>query len=258
MTRWLALSLLLCASAAHATRVLILWDVRTPQTEALASALKSSGVEVVFSQTDGPGFNGSNPSLQDIDVVVHLNGTTYMREMDPAGQRALLKFVENGGGYVHHEWNAYQYSVGQLQLLRPLILFDRSSGELGPVTLHRVDTGKTHPVIWEVPKSFTMEGAFNVGKVHVFAEEPAVVLAQDDKGNDAIAVREFAFGRIVGFHHAGNYALMTPNTMAAGKEAIRLFVDGVRWAYGCDPSFREGRRDTLCLKIAARRARSVR
>lgn len=26
-------------------------------------------------------------------------------------------FVERGGGYVHHEWNAYQLSVGQFQLL---------------------------------------------------------------------------------------------------------------------------------------------
>ena len=247
--------LFLAPAALAGPRVLILWDVRNEQTRALATSLTNSGAEVVFSDTSGPGFNGDNPSLKTFDVVVHLNGTTWQSDMPLSGQRALVRFVENGGGYLHHEWNAYQLSVGQLQALRPLILFDRSSGYSGDIQLQRVESAKVHPVIWEVPKTFSMTGGCNVGHVHVFDEEPSVVLARDAQGNDAIAVREHGFGRIVGFHHGGNWSYSVPGALMNSNEARRMFVDGVRWAYGCDPTFREGRREKMCVEIAKRKGK---
>ena len=33
----------------------------------------------------------------------------------------------------------------------------------------------------------------------------------------------------------------------------REIVDSVRWAYGCDPQFREGRREAICKQIASAR-----
>jgi hypothetical protein len=186
-------------------RVLLIWDVRSAQTDALAQALRDGGDEVVFSKTNGNGFTGDNPSLAGIDVVVHLNGTTWQKDMPQSGQAALERFVREGGGYVHHEWNAYQLSVGQLQLLRPIILFDRTSG-FGPgeITVRKVETLGPHPVMWEVPQAWTMSGSSNIGHVHAFERQPAVVLARDDAGNDAVAVREYGLGRVVGFHHGGN------------------------------------------------------
>lgn len=256
---WVCLLAVLLSSglARAATRVLLLWDVKGPQTDALAESLRSAGFEVTFSVTAGPGFTGENPSLTNFDVVVHLNGTTYNDEMPEAGQRALVRFVENGGGYVHHEWNAYGLSQGRFKHLRPLILFDRDSGYSGDIVVTKVEgpASKTHPVLWEVPRTFTMKGGCNVGHVHRFAEEPAQVLARDQYGNDAIAVREFAFGRIVGFHHGGNWNAGGEERLLDSREARRLFTDGVRWAFGCDPQFREGRRDKLCAKIAERRKR---
>ncbi|MFT3711897.1 MAG: hypothetical protein QM817_30015 [Archangium sp.] len=177
--------LVVCALAsslafADSPRVLLLWDVQNEQTEALAKSLRTSGAEVVLSDTPGPGFNGENPPLANFDVVVHLNGTTYMTDMNPAGQRALVSFVERGGGYVHHEWNAYMLSVHMFVGLRELILFDRTSGYgPGAVTVTKVPTEKQqHPVIWEIPKSFTMNGASNIGFAHKFAEYPVQVLAK--------------------------------------------------------------------------------
>lgn len=84
-----------------------------------------------------------------------------------------------------------------------------------------------------------------------------MVLARDDQGNDAIAVREYQLGRIVGFHHGGNWSLMAGQNVNPldTSEARRLIVDSVRWAYGCDPSFREGRREKLCAEIAAKRGK---
>ena len=96
-----------------------------------------------------------------------------------------------------------------------------------------------------------MNVSSNIGHVHAFKTEPAVVLARDQSGNDAIAVREHGLGRIVNFHHGGNWEGAA--TIFDSKEARRLFVDSVRWAYGCDPAFREGHRAKVCAQIEAAR-----
>ena len=209
----------------------------------------------MLSDTNEVGFDGTNPSLRDIDVVVHLNGTTYNEEMTHAGQRALEKFVRDGGGYIHHEWNAYEINEGRMQSMRNLCLFDRKSGYgPGPITITKLDVARGgHPVVWEVPAVFQMNGSSNIGHIHKFDEEPSQVLARDQSGNDAIAIREYGLGRVVGFHHGGNW-IGAPTIFDSG-DARRLFVDGVRWAYGCDPKFREGRREKMCAEISARRAK---
>jgi hypothetical protein len=149
--------------------------------------------------------------------------------------------------------------VGQMSAMRNLILFDRVSGYSGPMTITRLKEQASHPVVWEIPPTFQMTGGANIGHVHVFEEDPAVVLARDDRGNDAIAVREFGLGRIVGFHHGGNW-----NWQAAGdkplesRDARRLFVDAVLWAHGCGDFYRKGKRQAVCEQIAAKRAAEVR
>ena len=256
--RQLSLLLLIATHAFAAPRVLLLWDSKNEQTAQLTKSLKSSGLEVALSETDSAHFNGSNPALTNFDVVIHMNGTTWQVEMPREGQLALVKFVQNGGGYIHHEWNAYQLSIGMLESMRQLILFDRVSGQ-GPreITIRGTADGKPHPVVWEVPKTFKMNGGANIGHVHVFTDSPALVLARDDQGNDAIAVREYQLGRIVGFHHGGNWGVWNGDkgSSLSSNEARRLFVDSVRWAYGCDPSFREGRREKICAEIASKRAK---
>jgi hypothetical protein len=256
--RSLLLLTLLALPALASPRVLLLWDEKNAQTAELQKSLQNSGLEVVLSDASSAAYDGKNPALTNIDVVIHMNGTTWTTEMPREGQLALVKFVQNGGGYIHHEWNAYQLSIGMLESMRQLILFDRVSGQ-GPreITIKRVEDGKPHPVVWEVPKVFKMNGGANIGHVHAFADSPALVLARDDGGNDAIAVREYQLGRIVGFHHGGNWGVWngTGASSLASNEARRLFVDSVRWAYGCDPSFREGRREKFCTEIAAKRAK---
>ncbi len=239
-------------STVAAPRVLLIWDVKSQQTEALANALRSGGYEVVYSDTDETLYNGKNPALTGFDVVVHLNGTTFETEMNVAGQRAIVEFVRHGGGYIGHEWNAYEISNGRMLKMRDLVLFDRDSGYMGPITIKKSLQATAHPVVWEVPTTFTMAGSSNIGHVHKFAEDPAMVLATDQNGNDAIAVC-FDLGRVVNFHHGGNW--QGAATIFDSNEARRLFVDSVRWAYGCDPHFREGRRDEMCKQITALRKR---
>jgi hypothetical protein len=240
--------------AAAGPTVLLIWDIKGPLVESLDKTLTQAGIKVVYSDTNESGWNGQNPGLDNIDVVVHLNGTTYNTEMPKPGQRALVDFVKAGGGYIHHEWNSYQLGLRQMTAMREIILFDRTSGYAGDIIITRTEqTSDIHPVTWEVPPSFTMRGSCNIGKAHVFKENPVVVLAQDQNGNDAIAVRELALGRVVGFHHGGNWEHATQGQILASREARQLFVDAVRWSHGCGKYFRKGLRDGICKQIEARK-----
>jgi len=245
----IALSVLTAGSALAGPRVLLLWDIQGAQTEALKHALEGNSLKVVLGETNETGYDGTNPPLAGFDVVVHLNGTTYNREMNKAGQAALVQFVKDGGGYIHHEWNAYQLSRRQMTVMRDLILFDRTSGYSGTIIIERLKQQTMHPVVWEIPPRFEMQGGCNIGKAHLFQQNPVTVLARDQNGNDAIAVRDFGLGRIVGFHHGGNWKSGAGDLLKK-REARRLFVDAVLWAHGCGPTFAKGDRKPICEQIA--------
>lgn len=240
--------------------VLIIWDTKGAQVDNLTRKLEAASLKVVLSDTNESAYTGKNPALTGIDVVVHLNGTTYGTEMPIEGQKALERFVRDGGGYIHHEWNAYQLTHNQMKWMRNLILFDRKSGQMGDITIVRVKGQSMHPVVWEIPPSFTINGGANIGHIHTFEDEQPIVLAKDHNGNDAIAVREFGLGRIVGFHHAGNWNFTAGSKQKAildKREARRLFIDAVLWAHGCTKVFTKGPRKQTCEKIAAKRAQKA-
>jgi len=210
--------------------VLVVYDTNDSNTQALVSALTAAGATVTLSDTSETGYVGTNPSPMGFDVVIHLNGTTYATDMPSAGQTALVGFVAAGGGYVHTEWDAYEYLNGRMTSMRDLILFDRSSGQEGSITVTAVAGHETHSVLDYVPDSFTFSSGQNVGIVHSFGGvDDAVVLMTDTGGSDAVAVREWGLGRVVGFHHAGNYA--SYSTLSDGN-IQQLYVGAVEWAAG--------------------------
>jgi hypothetical protein len=214
--------------------VLLIWDVLNANTTSLQNALEAAGIAVELSATSETGYDGTNPGLDGFSAVIHLNGTTYDSQMPVGGQTALVQFVQDGGGYLGSEWNAFEISQGRMAAMRDLVLFDRvDQGLVGLNTWEIVPAQADHPLLVNIPPSFSFHAAVNFGPVHVFAVEPSTVLMRDPSGHDAVAVREFGNGRIVGFEHAGNYnegtnslgTLLDPNVQ-------QLYIDGVLWAAG--------------------------
>ena len=206
--------------------VLLIWDVDNADTQALVTALEVEGMTVTLSDTDETGYTGANPSPTGFDVVIHLNGTTYGTEMPLGGQTALQVFVFQGGGFISGEWSAYQVNKGEMLSMSELVLFERTSGSTSTVTLSPVVGQENHPVVVNTPASFSFYTGFNVGPVATFGYDEPVVLMQDADGNDAVAVREWGSGRVVGFHHAGNGA----TGVLSDANVQQLFVDGAFWA----------------------------
>ena len=222
-------------SGTNVITTLLIWDELNPNTLSLRDALEAAGIQVQLSATSETGYDGTNPGLDGFDAVIHLNGTTYSSEMPTAGQDALLQFVQDGGGFLQAEWNAYEISQGRMTRMRDLTLFDRVEAyQSGDNTWVVVPEHTGHPVVANIPASFTFRTDFHFGPAHVFASDPVTVLMRDPQGHDAVAVREFGLGRIVGFQHVGNYDFGPPppyNTLA-DPNIQQLYIDGVAWATG--------------------------
>jgi len=213
-------------------RVLILWDDNGIGTQALQNALLNSGFEVVLSEQSESEYDGSNPPLDDFNVVIHLNGTSHGRDMPLTGQQALVDYVGFGGGYIHSAWNAYEYYYGGMQLMRDLILFDRITGEcFEDRPYRRLNSTEVHPILANVPEVFSFSGGFNVGPLHEFEDQPATLLMQANS-YAAVVVRQFGRGHITAFNHSGNYAECVGDIPHLNPYVQQLYVDAARWVAG--------------------------
>jgi len=216
--------------------VLLIWDINTGGTLALSNALATSGITVTMSATPESGYNGANPSPETFSAVIHLNGTTYSEDMPLAGQIALSNYVAGGGGYIQNEWDAYEFSEGRMRHLRDLILFTRvDQGAEGSVTQTNVPAQAGHPVLAGVPASFTYRTSFNYGPARTFSTNPVTVLMRYNQ-YDAVAVRQFRLGRIVGFKHAGNYESGVNFNTLSNVNVQQLYINAVRWAGRAAPA----------------------
>ncbi|HKG33197.1 MAG TPA: hypothetical protein VKB22_05660, partial [Gemmatimonadales bacterium] len=92
--------------------VLILADTDAVATSALAASLADSGVQVTLRPAPEYTWDGTNPSLNGFDVVIHLNGATYDLPLSTEAQQALTNFVQNGGGFVGSQWNGFEAQPG--------------------------------------------------------------------------------------------------------------------------------------------------
>jgi hypothetical protein len=210
----------------HAQSVLLIWDDNNANTQSLKTALQNAGMTVTLSATSETGYTGSNPAPTGFNAVIHLNGTTYATGMPAAGQSALVNYVQAGGGYIGQEWNAYELTAGTMTAMRELIVFNRSNGSQGNLTYDQVAAQATHPILAGLPASFTFSSGYNVGTINTFSTNPCTVLMKQGT-NDAVAVRNYGSGRVVGFSHTGNYGSYTT---LADANVQQLYINSVRWA----------------------------
>lgn len=259
--RWNALAPLAIAMLAaltphyaHAIEVLLLWDdspddVSGPpfpppvsslndQTKGLVAALEAAGIDVTLSDTTQFDYNGTNPAPDAFDVIVHLNGNIVVGESDEAFSGPTASKVENfikaGGGYVGSENNGVKVDAG-----KPL-------GQFTPIEyigsqptpndgLLDISFPAPHPIFTGLTSPFSIDGTFVASQLRDYSPSPqlATELATDAEGNTAVAIREFGAknGRIVGFHHRGNFKGpgVRSNTLSDANVQT-LYINAVRWA----------------------------
>jgi uncharacterized membrane protein len=252
---WALVALIILAQPAQAIEVLLLWDdspvpaiPRPPEasdlnvhTEALVNALEADGISVTFSRESQFDYDGNTPAPDAFDVVVHLNGnvnpTQYVNDNDfclkPGAAADLEQYIKNGGGYVGSENNADQInnSFTWIDEFTPIGILPGAPPADGPLTITPVSGQGGHPLFTGLGTSFSITGTFVKGNLRSYPQDFATLLAEDSAGNDAVVVRELVDGRVVGFHHRGNYA--GPNTLAptlSDANVQQLYINSIRWA----------------------------
>ncbi len=228
--------------------VLLLWDDSNdsvssfpppvnqlnPNTQSLISAFQAAGIHVTLSEYTQGSYDGFSPSPTGFDVVVHLNGNSDALDVMPnSGVSILTSYVKNsGGGFITSENSAAQmeigFGLGLSAAMRSLMLLGRDGGH-GPLdlTVSVVPGQAAHPLWRDLPASFTVTAGGLVGTMNDYDPYPALLLATDDQGSDAVAVREYENGRAVAFKFAGNSG--DANTLS-DPNVQRLYINAILWS----------------------------
>jgi hypothetical protein len=225
-------------TAGEGPSVLILADTDVVATSALAASLADSGVQVTIRPAPEYTWDGTNPSLNGFDVVIHLNGATYDFPLSSDAQGALTAFVQNGGGFVGSQWNGYEPQAGLDELTLLSTGFDPNGPEHNcsgcTVTYERLPAGVGHPVLAGLPASFSIPAdGHDAGP----AKDFATPLMQVSSGGPAVLVRDFGSGRVVNFSFAPNYPWNDEGTLhdlltLQDPNVQHLYLNAVRWAKG--------------------------
>jgi MBG domain-containing protein len=228
-------------------RVLILGDGDPDLTNELVRSVTGAGFQVDVRLPPENTWDGTNPALDGFSAVVHLDGFTWNRSLQPAAQSALSSFVQAGGGFIGTQWNGYENRSGGLRSMADLVLLAYGGGN-GPeqdcfmcdVTYSTVAEQADHPVLRSLPRSFMFRAdGHDAGPQFIFATNPSTVLMRvitgGVAGGPAVLVRQYERGKIVNFSFAPNYISGPGNVTLKDPNIQRLYINSLMWTTGWSP-----------------------
>jgi hypothetical protein len=215
----------------------LLADEDGASTSALANSVAAAGFLVTVRPAPEYTWDGTDPSLDGFDLVIHLNGNTFSggQALSPEAQSALVAFVQAGGGFVGSQWSALE-ALDQQAVMQDLVLLGFGGLEQEncfscPIGYTAVTEQQSHPVLAGLPASFTFEADGHVGGPIIdFSTEPSTVLVELASRAPGVAVRSFGGGKVVNFSFAPNYGLAGDGRTLRDANVQRLYVNAVRWA----------------------------
>jgi hypothetical protein len=233
------------------SRILLLADENGASTTALANGIADAGFLVTVRPAPEYEWNGTNPSLDGFDLVIHLNGNTFFDQqaLSPAAQSALVAFVQGGGGFIGSQWNGYEANAefeatGARANMQDLVLagfpgeVEDNCGSCD-VTYTAVLGQESHPVLAGLPSPLTFRADGHAGGPQL--DESSTVLMRLPQlpqqleigapGAPGVLVRSLGEGKVVNFNFAPNYGLGGEFGETLKEPDIqRLYVNAVKWA----------------------------
>lgn len=173
-------------------------------------------------------FDGSQADLEKFDAVVLLNNANWSPEnMPSAGQRALRKFVSDGGGLVTGEWLLYnaftQNRHTELQTLLPATVKGWNSN-VRSTAYSQLNTDPTLNA--GVDKNFQFDLA-NIGGSETFLIPKTRAKAYYNSSNSKVAGLvgwDFLKGRVASF------STFITSVELANPNYRRLFTNTIEWS----------------------------
>ncbi len=212
---------------AKADLVLLLSTGVTAEDNAVVSLLTADGHNV----TVGPdyyNYTGTGPSLSGYSSVILLqndNGTGD--NIPPAGQTALVNYVNGGGGLLTGEWTVWGNAAdGHNTILAPVLpvipstVFDYSN----PITY--TQTTANSVLNNGLPSSFTFNADNNGGRETYFQPKTGATVYYGSSYGDGLIGWNYGSGRVLSLSTlAGPIELADPNYGRLFSNAV-YFVDG--------------------------------
>lgn len=206
--------------------VLIIWDQKSADLDALVKALNEMDVETTLSTTASAQFTGEK--ISEYNAALHIGGQDGGgNDMPTTGQMAIVQFVKDGGTFVDMEWSAFKFQfAGRFQLMREVIVYDRVDGFFGDVTLKVVPEQVTHPILDGIPAQFVTRSGYSPSKMHDFGDKSTMVLMKDLGNNDVVVTRTLGEGNVVGISLAMTYP---GSTALKSPEIQKLLANALNW-----------------------------
>jgi hypothetical protein len=210
------------SKAQCSVNLLILGDGRS---EGQITPFLPSNIHYTVAPVHEDSWNGTNPPLAGFDVVLLLDGVTYNTQTPVSGQTALVNFVQNGGGFIGTAWLPYERGYGRYASMAQLIPLTRISGH---ETTDTYTVVVNHPVTAGLPSSFSVPQA----GYDVASANSGTVVITGANAQDAVVVKQYGSGRVVGLATAAGY--YTYNPWNANMQT--LLINAIEWAAGkCQP-----------------------
>jgi len=210
-------------AAAAPPRVLLLGDDGSEAQ--VQAALTGAGHGVTFAGAHYE-WDGATPNINDVDVVVFLDGNSYGNSLQPAAQTAIDLFVRAGGGMVITEWATYDaYSTAwnpQIAALMPATSPARDY-DYG-ASWRLIDP--THQLAAWLPAHWVDQAGFS----YVVPHESATVIIETYNGDPLVTYRNDLGGTVVHVNHE-----MTYTTSIINRHALQVMVNAVEFAAGTVP-----------------------
>ncbi len=217
-------------------RVLLLADEDGASTTALANSIAEAGYLVTMRPAPEYTWDGTNPSPEGYDVIIHLNGNTFgdNQTLSAGAQSTLVDFVRAGGAYVGAQWNSYEATTTQGDMPDLVLAGFPGTPEENcascMITYSVMPGQEAHPLVAGLPSEFTFESDGHLGGPQVeFESEPSTVVMQLPSGTPGVLVRNLGEGRVVNFSFAPNYSLAGDGHTLQDGNVRQLYVNAVRW-----------------------------
>jgi hypothetical protein len=235
-----ALLTLGASTASASARVLLLADENGSSTTALANSIATAGFLVTVRPAPEYTWDGTDPSLDGYDLVIHLNGNTFSegQTLSATAQTALVNFVNAGGGFIGSQWSGLE-ALGEQALMQDLVLLGFPGQENEnciscEMRYTAVLAQQDHPVLAGIPSPFFfMADGHAGGPLIDFGTSPSTVLMELPSTAPGVAVRNLGQGKVVNFSFAANYGLGSEGVgpgMLENATIQQLYVNAVRWA----------------------------
>jgi uncharacterized protein YjbI with pentapeptide repeats len=210
------------------TLLMILWDRYSTSDElsSLIQYMDSNGVDVQFTAQSYENFDGSE-DLSAATALLHL--VDHSKDMQTAGQLALVAYVKNGGTYfgngMLNHLTAYH---GYLKSMSDILFMPEETTNRTPQVLTPVPGEELHPLL-EGISNYTFKGALSLATgVDFFKVNKPEILATYTGGYPMLAVRLLEKGKAINFpvNLSGG-----PNYSGLADPGIqKLLLNTVNWA----------------------------